>query len=182
MKCSNCENEIPENTILCPYCSYNVQAAQQKVSVINTEEFQKTVKNGFTFIKFVKALPFLLFGLFMLIVILIYGFKFVFYEKIDATLVEYKITDTKFCGVYEYTVNGKTYKMDAKICEKDVSELKEIYPISYDKNNPSEFVEGSVNPISFIFTGIFMIFMILLLIFAGKLLKYGFIYMRLKNR
>ena len=35
MICSNCKKEIPDDTVLCPYCSYNVTEYDKRESVLS---------------------------------------------------------------------------------------------------------------------------------------------------
>lgn len=172
MICPNCGKEVDNNTILCPNCSYNIQADNQKLSVINSDEFKGTMKKGFTLIKLIIAAPFLFVGLIMLIPALSSGLKAITYEKTDAILVNYETASIGVCGVYSYQVDGITYEMNSSVCEGNVEDLEKVHPIMYDKNSPSKAVDGFNTEIPFLIIGVVIMSIGLVIIFFGKILKF----------
>lgn len=171
MKCPNCNNEIDNDTILCPNCSYNVHADDKKID-LNTDEFKGTIKKGFTLLKIMIAAPFIFVGLFILSPVISSGLKAITYEKTDAILVNYETSSIGVCGVYSYEVDGKTYEMNSSVCEEKVEDLEEVHPIMYDKKSPSKAVDGFKTQIPFLIIGIVIMSIGLGIIFFGKILKF----------
>ena len=138
MICSNCKKEIPDDTVLCPYCSYNVTEYDKRESVLsiikkransNNTTGSKPVSHSFKV--FIRTLIIVL--VIQLFIFLRLNIKNKTYIEYNGYLVDYEVRDGKYTGVYEY--------------EKKSETLRATYTTYYDKKEdvPAEIIIAERN-------------------------------------
>ena len=138
MICSNCKKEIPDDTVLCPYCSYNVTEYDKRESVLsiikkradsNNTTGSKPVSNSFKV--FIRTLIIVL--VIQLFIFLRLNIKNKTYIEYNGYLVDYEVRDGRYTGVYEYKKKSET--------------LRATYTTYYDKKEdvPAEIIIAERN-------------------------------------
>ena len=102
------------------------------------------------------------------------------YLETEGKLVSYELRDSRideeyYEGVYEYKVNGVTYKGSPSSVKNNPEEFKQTLIVKYDPNNPEDYVmESGWNKL--LIVGIIMIIVVVAIfvsvkVYVKKLLK-----------
>ena len=162
IKCPNCGHENKNTNIRCESCSTELNHIEQSNNFLNNDYSQtnvKTIDLGSKKAKYITSAILI----FILIPWLTVGLVFIGvgsyssitdnsksknYLETEGKLVSYKNCQydddgNELCnGVYEYIVNGVTYKGSPNLLS-DRSGFKQTAIVKYNPNNPNEYVMNS---------------------------------------
>lgn len=162
VKCPNCGCENKNTNIRCESCGTELNHIEQNNNFLNRDYSQlnvKTIDLGSKKVKHITSAilifilsPWFLVGLAFIGVSLYSNItdnsKSKNYLKTEGKLVSYENCQydddgDELCnGVYEYTVNGVTYKGSPNLLSNR-SGFKQTATVKYNPNNPSEYVMNS---------------------------------------
>lgn len=187
MKCINCGNENKNTNIRCEFCGTELNSFNQNDNFLNKDYSQANIQqiklNG----KKVKLIINVIL-IFMLAPWFIVGVAFISvsaysnisdnnkaenYLETEGKIIsydncEYDDDGDELCNaVYEYVVNGITYKGSPNLLSNR-SGFKEIITVKYNPSNPSEYViDSGWN--SLLITGIIMVVIVSLIFISAKI-------------
>ena len=187
VKCPNCGKENKNTNIKCEYCGTELNHIEQNDKFLNKDYSQtnvKTINLGSKKAKHITSAilifilaPWFLAGLAFIGVssysnITDYN-KSKNYLETEGKLVSYQNYQydddgNELCNaVYEYTVNGVTYKGSPNLLSNR-SGFKQTATVRYDPNNPSEYVMNSGWNVLLI-AGIIMVTVVLVIFISIKI-------------
>lgn len=155
VKCPNCGYENKNTNIRCESCKMELNSIEQnnkkcsKERVIYVDLGKNGIKHLASVLLIIILTPWLITGLAFFGVstysIITDNNKSKGYVETEGKLVDYEIQDSKveedgyFVGVYEYKVNGVTYKgSPSSVSTQKV--MKETITVKYNPDNPEEYV------------------------------------------
>ena len=156
MICPKCNNENKSTNIRCEYCGNELNSIsnEQNIYPINVKEIDLSDKKVGCFSSAIMMFflaPWFLFGL-IFTGVSAYSNITDYNQSKNYLEVEGKLVDYENChyddgdelcnGVYEYNVNGETYKGSPNLLSNR-SGFKKIITVKYNPNNPSEYVMDS---------------------------------------
>lgn len=186
VKCPNCEHENKNTNIRCESCSTELNHIEQSNSFLNKDYSQANVKTidlgskpakhiTSTILIFIFT-PWFLVGLAFIGVSSYSNItdnnKSKDYLETEGKLINYENCQydddgDELCnGVYEYTVNGVTYKGSPNLLSNR-SEFKQTATIKYNPDNPNEYVMNS-GWNRLLITGIIMVTVVVVIFIAVK--------------
>ncbi len=192
--CPNCGHENKNTNIKCESCGTELNHVEQSNNFLNNDYSQlnvKTIDLGSKNVKHISSVilifmlaPWFLFGLIFIGVSSYSSIndnnKSKNYLETEGKLVgyencQYDDDGDELCdGVYEYTVNGVTYKGSPNLVSNR-SGFKKTVIVKYDPNNPGEYVINSgwniLLIVGIIMTIAVVIIFVLVKIFIKKLSK-----------
>lgn len=162
IKCPNCGQENQNTNLRCIYCNAELKPIEQSSNFLNVDYSQEnakaiqsnTKKAGHiaNIILVIVLIPWFLIGI-AFVGISSYSMmndngKSKGYLETEGKLVDYVDCQydedgAELCnGLYEYTVDGTTYKGSPNLLS-DYSGFKSTITVKYNPNNPSEYVMNS---------------------------------------
>ena len=160
IKCPNCGYENKNTNIRCELCKTELNYIDSNNNFLNRDysqqEYETSKSKKAIIIIVVNAILLLMFAPFLVVGIFFTVKSFDFssvdgknienYLETEGRLVDYDMsgkTDdgrTLYKGIYEYKVNGITYKGSPNYSSTIRSDIEENVKVKYNDNNPNEYV------------------------------------------
>ena len=160
VKCPSCGHENKNTNIRCELCKTELNYIDSNNNFLNRDysqqEYETSKSKKAIIIIVVNAILLLMFAPFLVVGIFFTVKSFDFssvdgknienYLETEGRLVDYDMsgkTDdgrTLYKGIYEYKVNGITYKGSPNYSSTIRSDIEENVKVKYNDNNPNEYV------------------------------------------
>lgn len=139
MICPNCKNEVNEEEILCPNCSYNIQADKKESTITQIKkEINKNKDKNKKYTEMerelnpiirviLKLIYFATFYLFLFVPIIIMTLT-TKTKEISADFVSYRETSQGYVALYKFEVNNKEEFFEVQF-SNDKDEILDKYPV-----------------------------------------------------
>lgn len=139
MKCINCNAEIKDDAMACPFCCSKVKNDYVK----GNAEISKFLN----FINLLKNKVVCIFFLLISFSIFIVGCYCIYKEReqsknyieTSGVLIDYISDDEYYTGVYKYVVDGENYTVSPKM-KSDMDSFEKYEIVRYNPNNPEEAI------------------------------------------